>query len=70
MIMMFIVIGSIFSFAAGLTAALITGYEYMQGQKPDRGLAFWTALKAGVTTLLLFAALTAIIGFVLNKILG
>jgi hypothetical protein len=66
MVMLIVIIGAFFSLAAGLTAALITGYEYMQGQKPDKRLAFWMALKSGFTALAIFAALTAIIGFILN----
>lgn len=65
-----IFIGILFSLAAALTAALITGYEYMQGQKPDRRLAFWVALKTGLITLVIFTILTAVIGFVLDRILN
>jgi hypothetical protein len=70
MTMLLIVIGSFFSLAAALTAALITGYEYMQGQKPDRRLAFWMALRAGLTAFAIFAVITAGIGFALSKILN
>ncbi len=64
-----IIIGSFFSLAAGLTSALITMNEYLRGQKPDRRLALWMAIKAGLTAFAIFAALTAGIGFALSKIL-
>jgi hypothetical protein len=69
MLILLIIIGSIFSLAAALIAGLTTGYEYVRGQKPDKRLAFWAALKTGLVTLLIFAALTAVIGLVLNRTL-
>jgi hypothetical protein len=69
MIMLLIVIGSIFSLAAALTAFLITLNEYLRGQNPDRSLALQVALKEGFITLIIFAALTVGIGFALSKIL-
>jgi hypothetical protein len=67
MIMLLIVIGSIFSLAAALTSFLITFNEYLRGQKPDRRLALLVALKNGLVTFLIFAIITAGIGFAISK---
>ena len=70
MIMLLVVIGSFSSLAAALMAALITGHEYMRGQKPDKKLALRMAVRAGLTALVVFALITIIIGLALNKILS
>jgi hypothetical protein len=69
MILLLAAIGSFFSLAAALTAALITLNEYLGGRNPDRRLALWMSLKSGLVTLAIFGALTVGIGFVLSKIL-
>jgi hypothetical protein len=65
--MLLVFIGSIFSLAAASVAFLVTYSEYLRGRNANRRLALWMALKMGFVTFMIFAIVTAGIGFALSK---
>lgn len=65
-----VVIGGICAFIAGAMAWAITYEEYAKHYFPDRAPAIRHATQTATTTVLFFVALSASLGWLLQRLLG
>lgn len=70
LILLAAVIAVPFCLAGGIASFLITYEGYMRGQSPNRRLAFRAAIQTAIAAVVVFAVITAAIGWALTAIIG